>query len=121
MQICGLYYIIKKKVIPIPLQNVVIEVNDLTVICRMTSVIQNVESSSHKISTTTHIDKNPKILKITLTEQITYLEKDFILMIKGKDLDQPRAFVEYNPETQTNCVMLTLVPKFVLNTTISER
>ncbi|RIA99005.1 hypothetical protein C1645_557241 [Glomus cerebriforme] len=93
---------------------------DLTVTCRMTSVIQNVESPSHKISTEMYIDENPKISKITLAEQITYLEKDFILVIKSKDLDQPRAFVEYNPETQTNCVMLTLVPKFALNTTISE-
>jgi hypothetical protein len=31
-----------------------------------------------------------------------------------------RAFVEYNPETQTNCVMLTLVPKFSLNVIMSE-
>ena len=31
-----------------------------------------------------------------------------------------RAFVERNPETQTNCVMLTLVPKFALNTAVSE-
>ena len=30
------------------------------------------------------------------------------------------AFVEYNPKTQTNCVMLTLVPKFSLNTIASE-
>ncbi|GBB90883.1 hypothetical protein RclHR1_00180021 [Rhizophagus clarus] len=93
---------------------------DLTVTCRMTSTIQNIESPSHKISTEMNIDENPKISKITLTEQITYLEKDFILVVKSKDLDQPRAFVEYNPETQTNCIMLTLVPKFSLNTTISE-
>ncbi|RIA99410.1 von Willebrand factor type A domain-containing protein [Glomus cerebriforme] len=93
---------------------------DLTITCRMTSIIQNIESPSHKISTEMYIDENPKISKITLAEQITYLEKDFILVIKSKDLDQPRAFVEYNPETQTNCLMLTLVPKFALNTTISE-
>ncbi|CAG8646332.1 4263_t:CDS:2, partial [Rhizophagus irregularis] len=86
----------------------------------MTSAIQNIESPSHKISTEMNIEGNPKISKITLTEQITYLEKDFILVVKSKDLDQPRAFVEYNPETQTNCIMLTLVPKFSLNTTISE-
>ncbi|CAB5192247.1 unnamed protein product [Rhizophagus irregularis] len=67
-----------------------------------------------------NIDENPKISKITLVDQITYLEKDFILVVKSKDLDQPRAFLEYNPETQTNCVMLTLVPKFSLNTTITE-
>ncbi|PKY36077.1 hypothetical protein RhiirB3_533412, partial [Rhizophagus irregularis] len=86
----------------------------------MTSAIQNIESPSHKISTEMNIEGNPKISKITLTEQITYLEKDFILVVKSKDLDQPRAFVEYNPETQTNCIMLTLVPKFSLNTTITE-
>ncbi|PKC75204.1 vWA-like protein, partial [Rhizophagus irregularis] len=93
---------------------------DLTVTCRMTSIIQSIESPSHKISTEMNIDENPKISKITLVDQITYLEKDFILVVKSKDLDQPRAFLEYNPETQTNCVMLTLVPKFSLNTTITE-
>ncbi|GBB97529.1 hypothetical protein RclHR1_00300008 [Rhizophagus clarus] len=93
---------------------------DLTVTCRMTSVIQIIESPSHKISTEMNIDGNPKISKITLADQITYLEKDFILVVKSKDLDQSRAFLEYNPETQTNCAMLTLVPKFALNTTISE-
>ncbi|RGB40839.1 von Willebrand factor type A domain-containing protein [Rhizophagus diaphanus] len=93
---------------------------NLAITCRMTSSIQNIESPSHKISTEMNIDENPKISKITLTQQTTYLEKDFILVIKSKDLDQPRAFVEYNPETKTNCVMLTLVPKLSLNTTISE-
>ena len=63
---------------------------DLTVTCRMTSIIQNIESPSHKISTEMYIDENPKISKITLTEQITYLEKDFILVVKSKDLNQPR-------------------------------
>ena len=63
---------------------------DLSVTCRMTSIIQNIESPSHKISTEMNIDQNPKISKITLAEQITYLEKDFILVVKSKDLDQPR-------------------------------
>ena len=63
---------------------------DLAITCRMTSIIQNIESPSHKISTEMNIDENPKISKITLAEQITYLEKDFILVIKSKDLDQPR-------------------------------
>ncbi|RGB40837.1 von Willebrand factor type A domain-containing protein [Rhizophagus diaphanus] len=93
---------------------------DLAITCRMTSTIQNIESPSHKISTELNIDENPKISKVTLSEQITYLEKDFILVVKSKDLNQPRAFVEYNPETQTNCVMLTLVPTFALNATMSE-
>ena len=63
---------------------------DLAITCRMTSIIQNIESPSHKISTEMNIDENPKISKITLAEQITYLEKDFILVIKSKELDQPR-------------------------------
>ena len=63
---------------------------DLAVTCRMTSTIQNIGSPSHKISAEMCIDENPKISKITLAEQITYLEKDFILVVKSKDLDQPR-------------------------------
>ncbi|KAF0559042.1 von willebrand domain-containing protein [Gigaspora margarita] len=86
----------------------------------MTSVIQSIESPSHHISTELNIDGNPNVSKITLAEQITYLEKDFILVVKSLGLDQPRAFVEYNPKTETNCVMLTLVPKFAINTIMSE-
>jgi von Willebrand factor A domain-containing protein 5 len=63
---------------------------DLAITCRMTSVIQNIESPSHKISTEMNIDDNPKISKINLSEQITYLDKDFILVVKSKDLNQPR-------------------------------
>ncbi|CAG8457515.1 1321_t:CDS:10 [Dentiscutata erythropus] len=93
---------------------------DLAITCRMTSVIQNIESPSHHISTELNIDGNPNVSKITLAEQITYLEKDFILVVKSLGLDQPRAFVEYNPQTETNCIMLTLVPKFAINTIMSE-
>ncbi|RIB23991.1 hypothetical protein C2G38_2139476 [Gigaspora rosea] len=93
---------------------------DLAVTCRMTSVIQSIESPSHHISTELNIDGNPNVSKVTLAEQITYLEKDFILVVKSLGLDQPRAFVEYNPQTETNCIMLTLVPKFSINTIMSE-
>ncbi|RIB25180.1 hypothetical protein C2G38_2068169 [Gigaspora rosea] len=93
---------------------------NLAVTCRMTSVIQSIESPSHHISTELNIDGNPNVSRITLAEQITYLEKDFILIVKSLGLDQPRAFVEYNPQTETNCIMLTLVPKFAINTIMSE-
>ena len=63
---------------------------DLAVTCRMTSAIQIIESPSHKISTEMNIDGNPKVSKVTLAEQITYLDKDFIFVVKSKDLDQPR-------------------------------
>ncbi|CAG8800092.1 10349_t:CDS:2, partial [Racocetra fulgida] len=93
---------------------------DLNITCRMTSIIQNIESPSHHISTELNIDGNPNVSKITLAEQITYLEKDFILVVKSLDLDKPRAFIEYDPKTETNCVMLTLVPKFAINEIMSE-
>ncbi|CAG8464146.1 8480_t:CDS:2 [Acaulospora morrowiae] len=93
---------------------------DLNVTCRMTSSIQTIVSPSHHISTEVNIDGDPKVAKITLAEGVTYLEKDFVLVVKSLDLDVPRAFVEYNSTTDTNCVMLTLVPKFALNETLVE-
>ncbi|KAF0496472.1 von willebrand domain-containing protein [Gigaspora margarita] len=92
----------------------------LTITCRMSSVIQSIESPSHHISVELNINGNPKISRITLADQITYLENDFILVIKSLGLDQPRAFIEYNPKTETNCIMLTLVPKFAINVIMTE-
>ncbi|CAJ0826015.1 13819_t:CDS:2, partial [Entrophospora sp. SA101] len=88
---------------------------DLKINCRMTSTIQSIESPSHLISVELNVNGNPKTSNVTLAEQITYLEKDFVLVVKSEDLDKPRAFLEYNPETESNCLMLTLVPKFSLN------
>ncbi|CAG8603028.1 6431_t:CDS:2, partial [Acaulospora morrowiae] len=93
---------------------------DLNVKCRMTSSIQAIESSSHHISTEVNIDGDPKVARVSLADDVTYLEKDFVLVIKSQDLDVPRAFVEYNPATETNCVMLTLVPKFALSEVLVE-
>ncbi|RIB15448.1 hypothetical protein C2G38_1579317 [Gigaspora rosea] len=92
----------------------------LTITCRMSSVIQSIESPSHHISVELNINGNPKVSKITLADQITYLENDFILVIKSLGLDQPRAFIEYNPKTETNCIMLTLVPNFATNVIMTE-
>nr|CAG8554396.1 5926_t:CDS:2 [Entrophospora candida] len=47
--------------------------------------------------------------------KIIYLEKDFVLVVESEDLDKPRAFLEYNPKTESNRLMLTLVPRFALN------
>ncbi|CAH1771025.1 15211_t:CDS:2, partial [Entrophospora sp. SA101] len=88
---------------------------DLKVNCRMTSTIQSIESPSHLISTELNIDGNSKISNVILAEHITYLDKDFVLVVKSENLDKPRAFLEYNPKTESNCLMLTLVPKFSLS------
>ncbi|KAJ3063499.1 hypothetical protein HK102_008454, partial [Quaeritorhiza haematococci] len=42
------------------------------------------------------------------------------LVIKSKDLDKPRCFIESHPTAQTSCMMLTLVPRFALNDIPSE-
>ncbi|GES87009.1 von Willebrand factor A domain-containing protein DDB_G0267758-like [Rhizophagus clarus] len=92
----------------------------LLIECKMTSVITNIESPSHFISCEININGNPKISRITLGEQINYLDKDFVLIIKSLSLDQPRAFIEHNPEKDTKCLMLTLVPKFAVNPVLTE-
>ncbi|RIB09112.1 von Willebrand factor type A domain-containing protein [Gigaspora rosea] len=106
----------------LPLVNTVDPIGHLSisVTCRMTSSITSIESPSHYVSTELNIDGNTKISRITLNEQINYLDKDFVLVVKSQGLDQPRAFIEYNPETETNCVMLTLVPKFAINPILTE-
>jgi hypothetical protein len=92
----------------------------LLIECKMTSVITNIESPSHFISCELNIDGDPKVSRITLGEQINYLDNDFVLIIKSLGLDQPRAFIEYDPEKDTNCLMLTLVPKFAINPILAE-
>ncbi|RHZ61182.1 hypothetical protein Glove_349g87 [Diversispora epigaea] len=80
------------------------------VTCRMTSMITSIESSSHLITTELNIGGDNKVAKIQLAEDVSYLKKDFVLVAKSKDLDKLRAFLEYNPRTETNCMMLTMVP-----------
>ncbi|RHZ61188.1 hypothetical protein Glove_349g88 [Diversispora epigaea] len=80
------------------------------VTCRMTSMITSIESSSHLITTELNIGGDNKVAKIQLAEDVSYLKKDFVLVAKSKDLDKPRAFLEYNLRTETNCMMLTMVP-----------
>ncbi|CAG8591291.1 17200_t:CDS:2 [Dentiscutata erythropus] len=84
----------------------------LAITCRMTSVIQNIESPSHHISVELNIDGNPNVSKVTLADQITYLEKDFILVVK-----RPLSNITLKRKL---IVMLTLVPKFAINEAMSE-
>ncbi|CAG8503989.1 29067_t:CDS:10, partial [Racocetra persica] len=82
---------------------------EFSIVCRMNSPICSIKSPSHNI---TELKEKPSISKVTLNENIHFLEKDFILLVKSQDIDKPRAFIEYNPITETNCLMLTLVPTF---------
>ena len=60
------------------------------------------------------------MLNTQITEWMMCESQDFVLLIKAKNLDNPRAFAEYNEETGTNCVMLTMVPRFTLTEIQSE-
>lgn len=62
----------------------------LEVTCRMTSMITSIESPSHLITTELNIGGDNKLAKIQLAEDVSYLQKDFVLTVKSKDLDQPR-------------------------------
>ncbi|GBC05383.1 hypothetical protein RclHR1_00620023 [Rhizophagus clarus] len=83
---------------------------EISVTCRMTEVITSVESPTHSTKSELNVG-DAKLAKVELNEKISYLEKDFVLVFSSQGLDKPRAFVEYNPKTGTNCVMLTLVPQ----------
>ncbi|CAG8575162.1 1940_t:CDS:2 [Dentiscutata erythropus] len=82
--------------------------------CRMSSSIYSIKSPSHHDHVS--IDDKEKdlgISKVTSNKgNLYYFENDFILLIKSQDIDKPRAFIEYNPITETHCLMLTLVPTF---------
>ncbi|CAG8577719.1 2510_t:CDS:2, partial [Diversispora eburnea] len=52
------------------------------VTCRMTSMITSIESSSHLITTELNIGGDNKVAKIQLAEDVSYLEKDFVLVAK---------------------------------------
>ena len=63
---------------------------DINVICRMTASLLSVESPTHKIKTEVNLNGSPKTCRVRLAEDRTELERDFVLIVKGKDLDQSR-------------------------------
>ncbi|RUS15812.1 von Willebrand factor type A domain-containing protein [Endogone sp. FLAS-F59071] len=94
----------------------------LDVTCTMTGRVLDMESTTHDITTQLDTDEEGggKVATATLKSGYTYLNKDFVLLIKAENLDNPRAFSEYNEETDTHCVMLTMVPRFALTEVQSE-
>ncbi|RUS20106.1 hypothetical protein BC937DRAFT_86338 [Endogone sp. FLAS-F59071] len=90
----------------------------LDVTCMMKGRISGITSPTHKI--VTNLEGESKVANVLLAEGYTYLDKDFVLLIEAEDSDNPRAFVEYNKETDTHCVMLTMVPRFSLAEVQSE-
>ncbi|KAJ3078012.1 hypothetical protein HK102_004801, partial [Quaeritorhiza haematococci] len=97
--------------------------------CQMGNAISSVESPSHLIKMHLGRDTKEEVASaafdpskacVEFTSKDVPLTKDFVLIIKSKDLDKPRCFFEYHPTTQTSSMMLTLVPRFALNDIPSE-
>ena len=63
---------------------------DVDVICHMTASLLSVESPTHKIKTEINLNGDPKTCRVGLAEDKTRLEKDFVLVVKSKDLDKSR-------------------------------
>ncbi|RUP42745.1 von Willebrand factor type A domain-containing protein [Jimgerdemannia flammicorona] len=100
----------------------------MDVTCRMSGRVLDISSTSHDITKNLNLGKNGKVASAALANSYECLDKvswgrnwqDFILLVKAEGLDNPRAFAEYNSETDTNCVMLTMVPRFALTEIRSE-
>src|SRR6185312_2706886 len=63
---------------------------DVNVTCRMTASLLSVESPTHTIQTEINLNGDPKTCRVGLAEDNTRLEKDFVLVVKSKDLDKSR-------------------------------
>ncbi|KAJ3088223.1 hypothetical protein HK102_009253 [Quaeritorhiza haematococci] len=98
----------------------------LDVTCQMGNAV---ESPSHLI--TMHLGRDtknedvsaafdPSKAFVEFTSKDAPLREDFVLVIKSKDFDKPRCFIESHPTAETSCMMLTLVPRFALNDIPSE-
>ena len=86
------------------------------------SFIQNIQSPSHCIEVTlgtlsTSLDSDPVMHRASATLALgsTTLDKDFVLVVKVKDTDIPKALIETHPTIENHrALMVTLVPKFSL-------
>ena len=84
--------------------------------------IQSIQSPTHPIAVTlgtlsTGPNDDPVMYRASATLSLgsTALDKDFVLLVKAKDADTPKALLETHPTIKRHrALMLTLVPKFSL-------
>src|SRR5271170_706077 len=84
---------------------------ELTLDATMPSQITSVSSPSHPIAMTL---SGATSASVTLSNLTPSLDKDVVILVAAKDIDEPRCVVETHPSTATKCAMFTLVPKFNL-------
>ncbi|KAI3632314.1 hypothetical protein MIR68_009420 [Amoeboaphelidium protococcarum] len=80
----------------------------------MNDTILSVESPSHPVNITKD-SSNPRSSKVSLAWKDTFLDKDFVLVVKTENFSDPRVLVEYNEKTGTHAMLITMVPRFKLD------
>lgn len=84
---------------------------ELSLDTTMPSDVTSVSSPSHPIAMTLSSSTSAQV---TLSNTSPVLDKDIVILVTAKDVDEPRCVIETHPATSTKCAMLNLVPKFNL-------
>ena len=77
----------------------------------MAGQITSVSSPSHPIEMTLN---NATSATVALSTANPVLDKDLVILIRSKNIDEPRCVIESDPKSNTKCAMFTLIPKFDL-------
>lgn len=98
-------------------QKVSAQVVKISASIQMSGTIRSIESPSHVINTYGSEDAptytEPNLQRGVHYESASFLQADFVLVIKADGLDAPRVFAERHPDGSV-AIQLTLVPKFDL-------
>jgi Vault protein inter-alpha-trypsin domain/von Willebrand factor type A domain len=84
---------------------------ELTLNAKMPSQVTSVSSPSHPIAMTL---SSATSAQVTLSNTSPALDKDIVVLVTAKDIDEPRCVIETHPTMATKCAMLSLVPRFNL-------
>ena len=84
---------------------------ELSFDAKMPSQITSISSPSHPIAMTL---SGSNSAQVTLSNTAPCLDKDIVILVTAKDVDEPRCVIETHPSASTKCAMLNLVPKFNL-------
>lgn len=101
----------------------------ITADVQMSGRIQDVLSPSHPSQITetryaTHVGRASRRRTTVRYRSTSYLERDFILVIRAKDLDKPRCFVEVRKDAHypdSIALQLTMVPRTKLPAVKAQR
>lgn len=91
---------------------------DVQVNCEMTHQIVAVKSPSHPVEVLIGGGEESALDPCKAGAKLlsdSFLDKDFVFLIKARDLDEPFCLAEPHPTDGTHALMLTMSPRFALN------